>query len=152
MLRRERLPGVRLELVGEPLNPNYLAALEGLADEVAPGAVTFSAGLSAGELAARYRAASAVVTLSEHEGFWIPGLEAFHFGVPVVARPVGGIPEVAGDAALLVPDRDLGVVAEAVALAVEDDELRDELVARGRRRLEAYAPEVTAGKLRALLT
>ena len=72
--------------------------------------------------------------------------------MPVVARPVGGIPEVAGDAALLVPDRDLGVVAEAVALAVEDDELRQELVARGRRRLEAFAPERTAEKLRALLT
>ena len=41
------------------------------------------------------------VCLSEHEGFCIPLLEAFHFGVPVIARPGGAVPEVAGDAALL---------------------------------------------------
>jgi L-malate glycosyltransferase len=151
MLRRERLPDVRLELVGEPLNPNYLAALEGLADEVAPGAVTFSSGLSAGELAARYRAASVVVSLSEHEGFWIPGLEAFHFGVPVVARPAGAVPGVAGDAALLVPDDDPAVVAELLHLAVSDAELRAELRRRAAARVAAYAPERTEAVLRELV-
>jgi L-malate glycosyltransferase len=92
------------------------------------------------------------VCLSEHEGFCLPLLEAFGHGVPVVARPAGAIPEVAGDAALLAADRDLAVVAELVALAVEDAELREALRERGRARLAVFAPEATAAKLRALLT
>jgi glycosyltransferase involved in cell wall biosynthesis len=75
-------------------------------------------------------------------------LEAFHFGVPVIARPAAGVPEVAGDAALLPADSDLAVVAELLHLAVTDRELRDELRRRGRARLEVYAYERTAGKLR----
>src|SRR3712207_7516579 len=47
-----------------------------------------------------------------HEGFCIPLLEAFQLGVPVVARPAGGVAEVAGDAALLVEDGDLAVRSE----------------------------------------
>ena len=74
-----------------------------------------------------------------------------HFGVPVVARATGGIPEVAGDAALLLPDAppDLPVVAELVHLAVTDTELRAELRERARPRLAAFAADATAAKLRA---
>jgi glycosyltransferase involved in cell wall biosynthesis len=151
VLRRERMPDVTLRLVGEPLNPNYLGALRSLADELAPGAVTIESGLSTAELADRYRRAGVFVCLSEHEGFCIPLLEAFHFGLPVVARPSGGIPEVAGDAALLVDDRDLGVIAELTALALEDGELREELVARGERRLVDFDADHVAAKLRAAL-
>jgi glycosyltransferase involved in cell wall biosynthesis len=151
LLRRNRVPEARLVLVGEPLNPNYLAALQELAEQLAPGAVTFASGLSDAELAAQYRAAHLFVCLSEHEGFCIPLLEAFHLGVPVVARPVGGIPEVAGDAALLVEDRDLAVVAELCALALEDEELRRDLVARGRARLPEFDAAHVAAKLRAAI-
>jgi glycosyltransferase involved in cell wall biosynthesis len=151
LLRGRHAPDARLVLVGEPLNAAYAAALAGLAEELAPGAVTFEDGLPAGALAERYRAAHAFVCLSEHEGFCIPLLEAFHFGVPVVARPAGGIPEVAGDAALLVEDRDAGVVAELLWLVLSDPELRATLRDRGRARLAAYGPAETAARLRAAL-
>ncbi len=149
LLRGNRLPGATLRLVGEPLNPNYRAALVGLADAVAPGAVTIESSLSTEDLADRYRRADVFVCLSEHEGFCIPLLEAFHLGAPVVTRPVGGIPEVVGDAGLLVEDRDLAVVAELVALVVEDAELRSELRARGHARVEAFDRDHTAAALRA---
>ncbi len=151
LLRRNRLPDATLRLVGEPLNPNYLEALSGLASSVAPGAVTIESSLSTAELRDRYARASAFVCLSEHEGFCIPLLECFATGLPVLSRPVGGIPEVAGDAALLVEDRDLAVVAELVALAVEDAELRATLRARAAARLEAYAPARVAEQLRELV-
>ncbi|WP_154734273.1 glycosyltransferase [Conexibacter sp. W3-3-2] len=151
LLRRHRLPDATLRLVGEPLNPNYRAALAGLADQLAPGAVTIESSLTADELATRYASAGAFVCLSEHEGFCIPLLEAFHFGAPVVARPVGGIPSVVGDAALLVEDRDLAVVAELVTLALEDRELSDELVRRGAARVGAFDHEHTAVALRAAI-
>jgi L-malate glycosyltransferase len=148
LLRRHRLPDARLVLVGEPLTPPYRARLEELAERVAPGAVTFEAGLALAELAARYREAGAFVSLSEHEGFCIPLLEAFHMGLPVVARPAGGVPETAGDAALLAGDRDPAVLAELVALTLEDAELRAQLRERGRARLAAYTPEATERAMR----
>jgi glycosyltransferase involved in cell wall biosynthesis len=151
LLRRHRLPAARLVVVGEPLNDRYLAALRALAEDLVPGAVTFERSLPAARLAERYRAAHAFVSLSEHEGFCIPLLEAFHFGVPVVARPSGAVPEVAGDAALLCEDRDLAVLAELVALAVEDADLAAALRERGRARLPAYAPEATEEAMRRML-
>jgi glycosyltransferase involved in cell wall biosynthesis len=151
LLRSHRAPNARLVLVGEPLNDRYLVALRRLADEVAPGAVTFRSGLSSAELAECYRSADLFLCLSEHEGFCVPLLESFHFGLPVLARPVGGVPEVAGDAALLCEDEDLAVVAELAHLATTDPELRRALSERGRQRLERFSPETTAASLREAL-
>jgi glycosyltransferase involved in cell wall biosynthesis len=148
LLRSDRLPDARLVLVGEPLNAAYRAALRELAEQIAPGAVTIESGLGDDELAQRYAGASVFVSLSEHEGFCVPLLEAFDAGVPVVARPSGAVPEVAGGAALLCDDRDPAVLAELIALAIEDGELRDELRSRGRARVEAYAPAETERRMR----
>jgi L-malate glycosyltransferase len=149
LYRRRHAPGARLVLVGEPLNDGYLDALRALGERA--GNVTFEHTLSRAELADRYAAAAAFVCLSEHEGFCIPLLEAFAAQVPVVARPSGGLPETAGDAALLVADRDAGVVAELLHLAVGDDELRAALIARGRSRVEHYAPARAAAELRSAI-
>jgi glycosyltransferase involved in cell wall biosynthesis len=153
LYRRERAPDARLVLVGEPISPPYGRELAALAERLAPGAVEIAAFLAPASLAARWRAAHAFVSLSEHEGFCVPLLEAFHFGVPAIARPVGGIPEVAGDAALLVPgeEPDPALVAELMHVAVTDGELRAELRARGRARLAAYAPEGVRSRLRRAL-
>jgi L-malate glycosyltransferase len=149
LYRREHAPDARLVVVGEPLTPRFGAAIRELADRLAPGAVRIESMLSDDELADRWRAAHAFVCVSEHEGFCIPVLEAFHFGVPVVARPTGGIPEVAGDAALLADTDDPGLIAELIHLAVSDAELRSELRRRGDDRLAEYAYETTAAALRA---
>lgn len=143
-------PGLRLDIVGEPLNPRYDERLRTLGTELGVD-VVWERSLSGDALADRFRCADAFVTLSEHEGFCVPLLEAFHMGVPVIARPSGGVPEVAGDAALLVEDRDPAVVAELIRLLTTDDELRTTLVERGRARLAAFAPEETARRMRAAL-
>jgi glycosyltransferase involved in cell wall biosynthesis len=149
LYRRRHAPDARLVLVGAPINAAYEQALRALADELAPGAITIESGLSREALADRWRSAHAFLCLSEHEGFCIPVLEALHFGVPVVARAIGGIPEVAGDAALLLEDGDdVSVAAEAVHLAICDAELRADLRRRAAARVVAYAPEPTARKLR----
>jgi L-malate glycosyltransferase len=151
LYQREHAPDARLVLVGEPLTQRYAGELAALADAVAPGAVRFERSLSPAELAERYRTAHAFVCLSEHEGFCVPVLEALHFGVPVVARPAGAVPEVAGDAAVFVPDDDLAVVAEAIHLAVADGELRAQLRRRGAARVAAWAPARTEEALREAL-
>jgi glycosyltransferase involved in cell wall biosynthesis len=146
--RRHRRPDARLVLVGEPLTKRYGDGLAELAEQLAPGGVSFRHGIGERELWQVYREAHVFVCLSEHEGFCVPLLEAFHFGVPVIARPSGGVPEVAGDAALLVEDHDPALVAELIHLAVEDRELREELQRRGELRLAEYTAERTAVKLR----
>ena len=147
MYRRHRAPDARLVLVGVPVSPRFERALRQLAAQVAPSAVTIESGVSAERLAALYRSAHAFLCLSEHEGFCIPLLEAFHFGVPVIARSVAGVPEVVGDAALLLDDSDVAVVAELLHLAVTDRELREELRRRAQARLDVYAYDRTARKL-----
>ncbi len=149
LCRRYRAPEARLVLVGEPISAAYQRRLRGLADELAPGAVRIESGLSAPELARRYRQAHVFLCLSEHEGFCVPALEALHFGLPVIARPIGAIPETVGRAALLVDDPDLAVVAELLHLAVSDSRLRAELRRRGQAQLEVFAPGRVAARLRA---
>ena len=150
LYRRRHAPDARLVLVGAPVNWAYDAAMRELAEELSPGAITIESGLTREQLADRYRSAHAFLCLSEHEGFCIPLLEAFAFGVPVIARPIGGVPEVAGDAALLLgEDDDESVIAEALAIVAGDRELRATMRERGAARVSAYAPEPTARALRA---
>ena len=137
-------PDARLDVVGEALSPAYEAELRALAG---PG-VTIHGRIEQPALDALWRDASALLTLSEHEGFCVPLLEAFASDTPVVARPVGGMPEVGGDAVLWVEDRDLAVVAELLDLARRNGALRGELVRRGRERLDDYRPELVLASLR----
>jgi glycosyltransferase involved in cell wall biosynthesis len=147
LYRRELAPDARLHMVGEPLSPAYGEELRAMAG---PG-VEITGRLAQERLNELWSRADALVTLSEHEGFCVPLLEAFHAEVPVIARPVGGMPEVGGEAPLWVDDGDPAVVAELLDLVVRDDELRAELIARGRERAAEYAPERAAASLRALV-
>jgi glycosyltransferase involved in cell wall biosynthesis len=150
---RRASPGARLTLIGVPLSPEFAAGLHALADRLAPGAVVFASALTASDLWRHYRTATAFLCLSEHEGFCIPLLEAFHFRLPVVARRAGAVAEVVGDAGVLLePDDGEEVVAELLRIVVDDGELRRELADRGEARLRAYAHERTAARLREALT
>jgi glycosyltransferase involved in cell wall biosynthesis len=67
--------------------------------------------------------------------------EAMRAGVPVVATAVGGVPELAGDAAVLVPPADAAAVARAVVDLLNDETRRDELARRGRERASSWPDE-----------
>jgi L-malate glycosyltransferase len=151
LYQRAHAPAARLLCVGPPLHPGYLRRLEELVHEVGATGVELVGSVSDAELGRAYAQASVLLSLSEHEGFCIPLLEAFHAGLPVVARPVGGMPEVGGDAVLWVEDDDLAVVAELVHLAVSDAELRGELSRRARARSERFAYERVAEEVRGLV-
>jgi glycosyltransferase involved in cell wall biosynthesis len=149
LYQREREPAARLVLAGSPGAGGYGAYLERLVRDAGARDVTLTGALPQPRLNALYASASAFVCLSEHEGFCIPVLEALHFGLPVVAARAAAVPEVAGDAAVLLDEPDLATVAEAIDLCVRDDELRTELRRRGERRLADFTPERTAAAVRA---
>ncbi|HEY3701412.1 MAG TPA: glycosyltransferase family 1 protein [Acidimicrobiales bacterium] len=87
------------------------------------------------DLAALYRGAACMIFPSHYEGFGLPVLEAMASGTPVVATTAGAIPEVAGDAAVLVPPGDADALAAGVQVAIAD---RDRLVAAGLDRARRF--------------
>jgi glycosyltransferase involved in cell wall biosynthesis len=146
--QRTHSPSALLLCVGEAITPAYRALVEDLARRSGATGVRLAGGVTQGELNAAYAAADVVLSMSEHEGFCVPLLEAFHFEAPVVARPAGGMPEVGADAVLWT-DEDPAVAAELLHMAVSEGELRAELARRGRERLAAYAPEKVAKDIEA---
>jgi glycosyltransferase involved in cell wall biosynthesis len=99
-------------------------------------------------LAALYRGAAAVALPSRHEGFGLTLLEAMACGAPVVTRSGGNLEALAGDAALLVPVRDVAALAQALQRVLRDPELQGRLRHRGPQRAAPYtwsrAAELTA--------
>ena len=88
-------------------------------------------------LAALYRLASVFAFPSLYEGFGLPPLEAMACGTPVVTSRISSLPEVVGDAALLVDPYSVEDIADGLERVLGDDALRASLVARGRARVAA---------------
>jgi len=99
------------------------------------------------DLPALYRGADLFVFPSFYEGFGLPVLEAMACGVPVVCSGVSSLPEVAGDAALLVDPEDEDGLRWAMERALEDEGLRREMTARGRARAAQFTWERAARQL-----
>lgn len=150
LYQRHRRPDARLALAGGPPQSPYRSHLERTARAAGANGVEVVGPLPQATLNSLYAASSVFVCLSEHEGFCIPVLEAFAFGLPVIARRAGGVPEVAGDAAILLDDADLATVAELIDLCVTEDGLRNGLAARGRARLADFTSEASEAALRSL--
>lgn len=93
------------------------------------------------ELASLYRGAECLVFPSRYEGFGLPVLEAMASGTPVVATATTSVPEVAGDAAILVPPGDAEALADGVRRALA---ARDELRAAGLARAASFTWAETA--------
>ena len=86
------------------------------------------------------RGARAVVFPSIYEGFGLPVLEAMQLGTPVITSNTSSLPEVAGEAALLVDPYDPRAIAQAIRQLDGDAELRSRLAALGPRRAELFSP------------
>jgi alpha-1,3-rhamnosyl/mannosyltransferase len=138
-LRRERgrsnlpqlvLVGKRAWLYGETLKA---VEEEGVGDSV-----VLTGYVSEGDLPALYTGALCFAYPSYYEGFGLPPLEAMRCGTAVLTGNRTSLPEVVGDAGLLVDPFDTGDIARALARLIEDPALRAELGARGLERASAF--------------
>jgi glycosyltransferase involved in cell wall biosynthesis len=106
----------------------------------------------AGELPALYRGARMLLLPSLYEGFGLTALEAMACGAPVVTSNVSSLPEVVGDASLLIEPDDTRSIAEAMTQIMEDDRLANDVRERGLVRARLFSWEKTARAVQAVLT
>jgi len=116
------------------------------------GSVLFPGYVAAGDLPALLSGARLFVFPSLYEGFGLPVLEALACGTPVVCSNASSLPEVAGDAALLVDPLDVGGLAAALARVLGDEELRAELIQRGFEQAKGFSWERCARETLNVLT
>jgi glycosyltransferase involved in cell wall biosynthesis len=123
--------------------PRYYAQVRALVAEfkMLPDRVWFTGPVPDDDLAAFYRWADVYVSLSEHEGFCVPLVEAMAADVPVLAYAAGAVPETLGGAGVLFSPKDLEFAAETMATLVYDHEVRDHVIAGQRRRLHDFSTE-----------
>jgi len=114
--------------------------------------VHFAGVVPEAKLPALYRGALALVFVSLYEGFGLPILEAMACGVPVVTSNVTAMPEVAGDAALLVDPKSVEQIAETMMQIVGDDSMRRQLREKGLDRVARFSWSKTAGRVREILS
>ena len=151
LLCREAADCPKLVLVGGEGWGGEPARIERLIDRLRlQGTVVWRDYISHEELPALYSAACLFVFPSLYEGFGLPPLEAMACGTPVVCSGAPSLPEVVGDAALLVPPRDAECMAGAMRKLLDDDVLRRELIQKGLDRAKRFTwTETARGTLKA---
>ena len=134
--------------------PRYYAQVRALISEfqMLPDRFWFTGPVPDEDLAAFYRWADVYVSLSEHEGFCVPLVEAMAADVPVLAYAAGAVPETLGGAGLLFEPKDLEVAAEMLGTLVYDRPVRDRVIEGQRRRLADFAPARIERRLMEILT
>ncbi|MGE5834831.1 MAG: glycosyltransferase [Acidobacteriota bacterium] len=133
--------------------PRYFSAIRALVAEykMLPDRFWFTGQVPDVELATYYRNAHAYVSLSEHEGFCAPLVEAMAMDVPVVAYAETAVPETLGGAGLAFRPKDLEYAAELLGAVIYDEPLREAVIAGQRRRLRDFGRAAVSDRLTAIL-
>jgi glycosyltransferase involved in cell wall biosynthesis len=122
-----------------------------LRDEIAElgleGKVVLAGYVKERDLPALYSGAAAFICVSTYEGFGLPLLEAMACGTPVVASNTSSIPEVVGDAGLLVDPLDPADIMKGMERLARDPGLAEELRAKGMRRASSFTWEGAAARI-----
>ena len=142
---------LRLKLVG-PQDPRYTPKLQALAAELGIAhRIDWIAWVSDPERLELLNRCRALVLVSLWEGFGLPALEGLACGAPVIAARAGALPEVVGDAGLLVDPRNPGEIAAALQAVERDAGLAERLAEAGPARAAQFRWSDTAAQVRELL-
>jgi glycosyltransferase involved in cell wall biosynthesis len=135
-------PEIKLALSGaEDPDLFALAQKSGVADRI-----VFLGRIEEEDLPSVYRGALAVAYVSLYEGFGLPPLEAMASGTPVLTSNVTSLPEVVGDAALMVDPSDIEAIAVGLTRISEDSCFRANLIKKGLERVKLFSWDATAVK------
>jgi glycosyltransferase involved in cell wall biosynthesis len=151
--RRLYDPSARLHLVGGTSSFEYSKAVQDFAHDLGlSAAVRLPGEVSDAALAAYFSAADAYLSLSAHEGFGVPLVEAMVAAVPVVTRPAGAVSDTVADAALVLAAADPSYVAAALHRVCTDERLRSTLTAAGTRRAAELSGDLGVRMVDAIAT
>jgi glycosyltransferase involved in cell wall biosynthesis len=134
---------LRLVIIGDTIS-QYPAVRQAVLKSKMEHAVRFLGFVPFDTLRCFYESAAAFVFPSRHEGFGLPPLEAMACGTPVVTSNVSSLPEVAGDAAMLVNPGNVFDIARGIREVLTDEPLRAELIRRGRAQAARFSWERSA--------
>jgi glycosyltransferase involved in cell wall biosynthesis len=120
--------------------PKYYAAIRRMLEQfrMPQGRFIFTGPVPDDDLATYYRMASVYISLSEHEGFCVPLLEAMAADVPVMAYASTAVPDTLGGAGVQFAPKDLEYASELLGELAYNDSLRNQVIARQRRRLADF--------------
>lgn len=123
--------------------PKYYAAIRALLERyrMPQGRFIFTGPVPDEDLATYYRTASVYISLSEHEGFCVPLLEAMAADVPVLAYSAAAVPDTLGGAGVQFAPKDLEYAAELLGELAYNDSLRRQVIAGQRTRLADYGDD-----------
>ena len=128
-------PDITLTIIGKPKTGG---PTETLINELKLNQrISFKSGLTTHQICELYATASIAVVPSEYEGFGLPAGEAMACGVAVVSTDGGALPEVVGDAAVVVKAKSAEALAKGIATLLDNPELRETLAKAGRARILA---------------
>ncbi len=147
LVRARGLDHLKLVLIGDEIS-KYAALRRAVHQHQLHKHVRFLGYLPQETLAVMYRLAGVFVFPSLYEGFGLPPLEAMASGTPVVTSNVSSLPEVAGDAALLVDPYDPDAIADGIYRVLTDEALRRGLRQKGLARARQFSWEASVGRVR----
>lgn len=125
---------IELVIVGKPMKNGYT---EGLIESLGIGdCVTYTGKIPTQELVRQYSLASIVVVPSVYEGFGLPAAEAMACGAPVISTTAGALPEIVGDAGVLVPPANTEALVRAIVALLDAPDRRRQLGEAGRQRVQ----------------
>jgi glycosyltransferase involved in cell wall biosynthesis len=149
LVRKRGLDHLKLVLIGDEIS-KYTALRRAVHRYQLHKYVRFLGYLPEETLAVMYRLAGVFVFPSLYEGFGLPPLEAMASGTPVVTSNVSSLPEVAGDAAVLVDPYDPRAIAEGIYQVLTDEKLRRDLRHKGVARAGQFSWEQSVRRVRAI--
>lgn len=134
-------PNSRLLLVGNGAGMEpYVDSLYALVTQLnLDGAVVFAGAQPDGGLAAFYEMADLYISMSEHEGFCVPLVEAMYCNIPIMAFNSTNVPYTLGDAGVLIHHKNYPAIAEMAHELITNLDLRAKIIARQRQRLPEFS-------------
>jgi glycosyltransferase involved in cell wall biosynthesis len=147
MLRRHGPEHVKLLIIGDEIS-KYATLRRAVHKYKLHKHVRFLGFVPDRTLAALYRLAAVFVFPSLYEGFGLPPLEAMASGTPVITSNVSSLPEVVGDAALLIDPYEPGTIADAMRRVLTEPGLRESMREKGLARARAFSWERSVRRVR----
>ena len=98
-----------------------------------------------------FGSSKALSFVSLFEGFWLPIIEAMKCNVPVITSNTSAMPEIAGDAALIVNPNDVNEISDAMSQIDNDSKLSKKLILKGQKKIHKFKWDITANVIHQVL-